>query len=34
MRESALKELERAAELSPGDDTIKDWIKRVRRGEV
>jgi curved DNA-binding protein CbpA len=34
MRESALKEFERAAELSPGDDTIKDWIKRVRRGEV
>jgi curved DNA-binding protein CbpA len=34
MRESALKEFERAAELSPGDDSIKDWIKRVRRGEV
>jgi tetratricopeptide (TPR) repeat protein len=34
MRESAIKELERASELLPGDDSIKDWIKRVRRGEV
>jgi curved DNA-binding protein CbpA len=34
MRESALKEFERAAELSPSNDSIKDWIKRVRRGEV
>jgi curved DNA-binding protein CbpA len=34
MRESALKEFERAGEISPGDDTIKDWIKRIRRGEV
>lgn len=34
MRESALKEFERASELAPGDDTIKDWIKRIRRGEV
>lgn len=34
MKESALKEFERAAEISPGDDSIKDWIKRIRRGEV
>jgi tetratricopeptide (TPR) repeat protein len=32
--QSALAELERARTLAPGDDTIKDWIKRVKRGEV
>ncbi|MEZ4225008.1 MAG: DnaJ domain-containing protein [Polyangiaceae bacterium] len=34
MKESALLEFERAAQLSPTDDTIKDWIKRLKRGEV
>jgi curved DNA-binding protein CbpA len=32
--QSALAELERARTLAPDDDTIKDWIKRVKRGEV
>jgi curved DNA-binding protein CbpA len=34
MAQSALAELERARGLAPSDDTIKDWIKRVKRGEV
>jgi len=34
MKESALAEFERVAQLNPGDDTIKDWIKRIKRGEV
>ncbi len=34
MKESALLEFERAAQLSPEDDTIKDWVKRLKRGEV
>ena len=34
MRESALGELERAAALVPKDDSIKDLIRRVRRGAV
>ncbi|HWA76361.1 MAG TPA: DnaJ domain-containing protein [Polyangiaceae bacterium] len=33
MKESALGELERASALSPGDDTIKEQIRRARRGE-
>jgi curved DNA-binding protein CbpA len=33
MRESALGELERAATLAPGDDSIRDQIRRVKRGE-
>jgi curved DNA-binding protein CbpA len=32
--QSALAELERARTLAPDDDTIKDWIRRVKRGEV
>ncbi len=34
MRQSALGELERATALAPGDDSIKDWIRRIKRGEV
>jgi hypothetical protein len=34
MKESALGEFERASQLAPDDDTIKDWIKRIKRGEV
>jgi curved DNA-binding protein CbpA len=34
MEQSALGELERARAESPNDDTIKDWIKRVKRGEI
>lgn len=34
MRESALGELERAANLAPTDDSIRDLIRRVRRGET
>jgi curved DNA-binding protein CbpA len=33
MKESAVGELERAAALAPGDDTIKEQIRRARRGE-
>lgn len=32
MEQSALAELERARTLAPSDDTIKDWIKRIKRG--
>jgi tetratricopeptide (TPR) repeat protein len=34
MRQSALGELERAQQLAPGDDKIKDWIRRIKRHEV
>jgi curved DNA-binding protein CbpA len=34
MRESALGELDRAGALAPSDDSIKDLIRRVRRGEL
>jgi curved DNA-binding protein CbpA len=34
MEQSALGELERARTLDSSDDTIKDWIKRVKRGEI
>ncbi len=34
MDQSALGELERARAQDPSDDTIKDWIKRVKRGEI
>ncbi len=34
MKQSALAEFERAAQLAPGDETIKNWIKRVKRGEA
>ena len=27
-------ELERARTLDPSDDTMKDWIKRLKRGEI
>lgn len=33
MRESAIGELERASALAPTDDTIKEQIRRARRGE-
>ena len=33
MRESALRELERAAALAPSDDTIREQLRRARRGE-
>ena len=32
MSQSALSELERAKTLEPGNDTIKDWIRRLKRG--
>jgi tetratricopeptide (TPR) repeat protein len=32
MVQSALSELERARTADPSNDTIKDWIKRLRRG--
>lgn len=34
MTQSALAEFERASQLAPGDETIKNWIKRVKRGEA
>jgi curved DNA-binding protein CbpA len=34
MKQSALAEFERAVQLAPGDETIKNWIKRIKRGEV
>lgn len=34
MLASALTELDRAQQLSPEDETIKAWLKRVKRGDV
>jgi curved DNA-binding protein CbpA len=34
MKESALAEFERASQMAPHDDTIKDWIKRIKKGDV
>lgn len=34
MRESGIGELERAAALAPTDDTIKEYLRRARRGEI
>jgi curved DNA-binding protein CbpA len=34
MRQSAVAEFERAQALAPHDDTIKDWLKRIRRNQV
>lgn len=34
MRDSAIGELERAAALAPTDDSIREQIRRVRRGEI
>lgn len=34
MEASAASELERARTLAPGDDTVKDWQKRLKRGEI
>jgi curved DNA-binding protein CbpA len=34
MEASAVGELERARTLDPSDDTVKDWIRRVKRGEI
>ncbi len=34
MRESGIAELERAAALAPTDDTLKEYIRRARRGEL
>jgi curved DNA-binding protein CbpA len=31
MKQSAIGEFERAQQLAPKDDTIRDWLKRVRR---
>jgi predicted Zn-dependent protease len=31
MNKSALGELERAAKLAPGDASIKDWLRRLKR---
>jgi hypothetical protein len=34
MKQSALGEFERAQQLLPNDDTIKDWLRRARRSEA
>jgi tetratricopeptide (TPR) repeat protein len=34
MKQSAIAELERAQQLAPKDDTIKDWLRRARRGDA
>lgn len=34
MKQSALAEFERAQQLSPNDDTIKDWLRRARRADA
>lgn len=34
MKQSALSEFDRAFTLAPGDETIRTWIKRIKRGEV
>jgi tetratricopeptide (TPR) repeat protein len=34
MKQSALAEFERAQQLSPNDDSIKDWLRRARRAEA
>jgi curved DNA-binding protein CbpA len=31
MRKSAIAEFERAQQLAPKDDTIRDWLRRIRR---
>jgi tetratricopeptide (TPR) repeat protein len=31
MKQSAIAEFERAQQLSPKDDTIRDWLRRIRR---
>ncbi len=34
LRKSALGEFERASHAAPQDDTIKDWIRRLKKGEA
>lgn len=34
LAQSALGELERARTLAPDDESVKEWIKRIKRGEV
>jgi tetratricopeptide (TPR) repeat protein len=34
MKQSAIAELERAQQLAPKDDTIKDWLRRARRADA
>ncbi|MGC4088823.1 MAG: DnaJ domain-containing protein [Polyangiaceae bacterium] len=34
MRESGIGELERASAIAPSDDTIKETLRRARRGEI
>jgi tetratricopeptide (TPR) repeat protein len=34
MRQGAIGEFERAVEIEPDNPTVKDWLKRVKRGEV
>ena len=34
MKSSAQAEFERALQIAPDDDTIKDWLKRLKRGEA
>jgi hypothetical protein len=29
-----MAEFERIGQMNPSDDSIKDWIKRIKRGEV
>jgi curved DNA-binding protein CbpA len=34
MKQSALAEFERAQQLSPKDDSIKEWLRRARKGDA
>jgi curved DNA-binding protein CbpA len=34
MHTSARREFERASELAPSDPNVKDWLKRIKRGDV
>jgi curved DNA-binding protein CbpA len=34
LRQSAVAEFERAATISPKDDTIKDWLRRAKRSDA
>jgi curved DNA-binding protein CbpA len=34
MRQSAIKEIERAKSLAPQDERVLEWVKRIKRGEA
>jgi Flp pilus assembly protein TadD len=34
MLSSATSEFERALELAPDDENVKDWLKRIKKGDV